>query len=129
MKISLGSSETCERQSLQEALGVSGIEGCFKSKRRMYPSFIRRRILLKTKDAWRWLLCPIETCPNEASMHAANLSSRSRLVGSTLRKSKGLPCMGHLWQKTLVFKASIQEGKDTNEACNKKSHAQAKEAR
>ena len=50
MKISLGSNEACERQSLQEALGASGFEGGFKSKRRMYPSCIRRRFQIQTKD-------------------------------------------------------------------------------
>ncbi|CAI8594703.1 unnamed protein product [Vicia faba] len=74
--------------------------------------------------------CKQYTCPIEASMqtiyaqlkqaYRKHVPNRSRLAGSKLvqietglqaailSKSKGLPCMGHLWQQNLIFKANMQ---------------------
>ena len=75
MKILLGSNETCMKQSMQEALGASGFEGCIE----MF-TLSHRNLSKRSKHAGSKLV-QIEV----------------GFAGSMLGESKRFPYRGHFW--------------------------------
>ena len=84
MKIPLGSNENCMKQSMQEALGASGFEGCIEMVILSHWSFSKQ-------NKYAGSMCPIK-----AACRKLILRNRRRLRGSKLgqlkeaeRQSKG----------------------------------------